>query len=71
MIIEAEEIDMSGNALNVNVATETDLSDLHLFDDTEQDADPGPGSVDARRKLEDKLEELRLQRDLKEFDFDF
>lgn len=27
--------------------------------------------VDARRRLEDKLEELRLQRELRDYDFDF
>ena len=27
-------------------------------------------NLDARRKLEDKLEEMRLQRELREFDFD-
>lgn len=26
--------------------------------------------VDARRRLEDKLEELRLRREMREFDFD-
>ena len=62
---------MSGDALNVNETSDADLSDLHLFDDSEEEASVSPSSVDARRKLEDKLEELRLQRDLKEFDFDF
>lgn len=28
------------------------------------------GEIDARRKLEDKLEEMRLQKELREFDFD-
>lgn len=28
------------------------------------------GDIDARRKLEDKLEEMRLQKELREFDFD-
>ncbi len=27
-------------------------------------------NVDARRRLEEKIEELRLQREMKEFDFD-
>ena len=27
--------------------------------------------LDARRRLEDRLEEIRLNRELKEFDFDF
>lgn len=42
------------------------LQDIDEFDD-----DDGPvASVDARRKLEDKIEELRLMRELREFDFD-
>lgn len=28
-------------------------------------------NLDSRRKLEDRLEELRLQRETREFDFDF
>ena len=27
-------------------------------------------NIDARRRLEEKIEELRLQREMKEFDFD-
>lgn len=27
--------------------------------------------IDARRRLEDKLEEMRLRREVQEFDFDF
>lgn len=42
--------------------------DLDDFD--EEDGGAKPMSVDARRKLEDKIEELRLMREMKEFDFD-
>jgi hypothetical protein len=28
-------------------------------------------NLDARRRLEDKMEELRLRREMREFDFDF
>lgn len=28
------------------------------------------GNLDARRRLEDKIEELRLRREMREFDFD-
>ncbi|MFL0803026.1 MAG: hypothetical protein K6L81_04870 [Agarilytica sp.] len=39
-----------------------------MDDDFEYD---GPlNGTDARRRLEDKIEELRLQKELKEFDFD-
>ena len=42
------------------------LQDIDEFDD----ADGPVANVDARRKLEDKIEELRLMRELREFDFD-
>ena len=39
-------------------------------DDFVDEESAKPLSVDARRKLEDKIEELRLMREMKEFDFD-
>ena len=41
--------------------------DIDAFVDEES---AKPLGVDARRKLEDKIEELRLMREMKEFDFD-
>lgn len=63
---------MTSDALNVNLTTDADLSDL--LEDQPEDAEKSTTSsheIDARRRLEEKLEEMRLQRDLKEFDFDF
>ncbi len=40
-----------------------------IMDDGFEHDEPLNGT-DARRRLEDKIEELRLQRELKEFDFD-
>lgn len=42
------------------------LQDIDEFEDEDAPA----ANVDARRKLEDKIEELRLMRELREFDFD-
>ncbi len=46
----------------------SDLTVEELFDDG--GAKAGKLNVDARRRLEDKLEDLRLQRELREYDFD-
>ncbi len=42
------------------------------FDDVHDD-EAGSSSVgiDARRRLEDKIEEMRLAKEIQEFDFDF
>lgn len=62
---------MSSDAMTVNFNSEADLAEVNLFgDDTLEDELPRGPSLDARRKLEERLEELRLQRDLREFDFD-
>lgn len=63
---------MNSDALNVNLSTDIELNDMLDIesDETEQTSKPCQ-EIDARRRLEEKLEELRLQRDLKEFDFDF
>lgn len=39
--------------------------------DEEESVKSASQGLDARRKLEDKLEELRLQRELQDYDFDF
>lgn len=41
-----------------------------IFDDEDDVSSPRYG-LDARRRLEDKLEEIRLQRELRDFDYDF
>ncbi len=39
-----------------------------IFNDT---VPPDPATVDNRRRLEDRLETLRLRREMREFDFEF
>ena len=48
--------------INPNMLQDVD----ELFDQGEK----GVVDIDARRRLEDKIEEMRLRRELKEFDFD-
>lgn len=66
---------MNSDALDDDLTTDSELTDMNLLDDDETENDDRSSvtisDIDARRKLEDKLEELRLLRDLKEFDFDF
>ena len=50
-------------------AFESIQSDIGEFIEENEAKNPKV-KVDARRKLEDKLEELRLSREMKEFDFD-
>lgn len=50
-------------------SVDPDVSD-DLYDNDEPLTSVRTG-VDARRKLEDKLEEMRLERELRDFDFDF
>ena len=56
------------------MSVETLDSSFDVDSDIENDADssffPKADCTDARRLLEDKLEDLRLRRDMKEFDFD-
>lgn len=51
--------------------TSLDSGDLgdDIFEDDDVVKSPRYG-VDARRRLEDKLEEMRLQRELRDYDFD-
>lgn len=42
-----------------------------MMDDSEAAAAVKVVDIDARRRLEDKLEEMRLRREVQEFDFDF
>lgn len=46
----------------------TELSADEVFE--EENAKTGKLNVDARRRLENKLEEMRLQRELRSYDFD-
>lgn len=42
-----------------------------IMDDNDQDTSfKGMHNLDARRRLENKIEELRLQREMQDFDFD-
>ena len=41
-----------------------------IADDVDVDNQHMPGETDARRRMEDKIEEIRLKRDTQEFDFD-
>ncbi|MFL0809585.1 MAG: hypothetical protein K6L76_04160 [Agarilytica sp.] len=45
------------------------VNNIMLMDDGFDHDEPLNGT-DARRRLEDKIEELRLQRELQDFDFD-
>lgn len=50
-----------------------DTTEIALDDIFDADSRPAKGSsnnLDARRRLEDKIEELRLQRELRDFDYD-
>lgn len=59
---------MSGDAFNVNLTADSELleEDILTEGNTHKDL-----SIDARRRLEERLEERRLLKDLQEFDFDF
>lgn len=46
----------------------TEISIDDIFD-AESPMTPA-GNIDARRRLEDRIEELRLQRELRDYDFD-
>ncbi len=49
-----------------------DILDMDIDMDDMDDSISSVGKgLDARRRLEDKLEEMRLNRELREFDFDF
>lgn len=48
--------------ININVLQDVD----EVFEQSEKKV----VDIDARRRLEDKIEEMRLRRELKEFDFD-
>jgi len=51
-----------------SVILEAAIDDL---DDSEEEGSSGAGSaMDARRRLENKIEELRLLKEVQEFDFD-
>lgn len=57
--------------MGVGVLDSTLDTELSLDDIFDADSDTTSGSnLDARRRLEDKIEELRLQRELREFDYD-
>ena len=43
---------------------------LHDVDEMFDQAEPCSVDLDARRRLEDKIEEMRLRREMQEFDFD-
>lgn len=49
-----------------------EVNDLSADDVFEEESPKSPKlNVDARRRLENKLEEMRLQRELRNYDFDF
>ncbi len=49
-----------------------DVNDLSGDDVFEEESPKSKNlNVDARRRLENKLEEMRLQRELRNYDFDF
>ena len=49
------------------------MDDLNAYDiyDTSVEEKDSPISTDARRRLEEKLAERQLAREMREFDFDF
>lgn len=55
---------MGVEVLDSTLDTELSLDDIFDSDST------SVSNLDARRRLEDKIEELRLQRELREFDYD-
>ncbi|WP_173780735.1 PA3496 family putative envelope integrity protein [Agarilytica rhodophyticola] len=56
--------------MGVEVLEPTIILNSGLMDDSAVLQDEPLNGTDARRRLEDKIEELRLQRELQEFDFD-
>ena len=48
----------------------TEIALDEIFDADSQPAKGNANNLDARRRLEDKIEELRLQRELRDFDYD-
>jgi len=51
--------------------TDLDMDDWADADDDELDLDETLQSLDGRRRVENKLEELRLRRETSEFQFDW
>ncbi len=54
----------------VQSARQTSAPRQHVFPVELSRTNHTTEELDARRRLEDRLEEIRLSRDLKEFDFD-
>lgn len=52
------------------VSEEVNIHSLHDPDELLDQADACSVDLDARRRLEDKIEEMRLRREMQEFDFD-
>jgi hypothetical protein len=52
-----------------------EISDEEAINDAELETEPGSiktiAQIDSRRRLEERLAERQLEKDLKEFDFDF
>lgn len=55
--------------MGVEVIGTSSVNNIILMDDGFTQDEPLNGT-DARRRLEDKIEELRLQKEIQEFDFD-
>ncbi|ABD81450.1 PA3496 family putative envelope integrity protein [Saccharophagus degradans] len=56
---------MGGGVLDSNLDMTDDMAESAIL------AEGNAHSIDSRRRLEDKIEELRLRREMQEFDFDF
>lgn len=57
---------MGGGVLDSNLDMADDMAEAAFL------AEGGNAdTIDSRRRLEDKIEELRLRREMQEFDFDF
>ena len=55
--------------MGVEAFNSSEVNNIMIMEEGYSHEEPLNGT-DARRRLEDKIEELRLQRELKEFDFD-
>ena len=59
-------VETIGSGMDIN----PHLVDALMDDEDDDTSSKSTFSLDARRRLEDKIEELRLKREMREFDFD-
>ena len=60
---------MAESGVSDSISTDVPTDVLLAFENYRQDK-PDEEQIDSRRRLEEKLEQRRLERELKEFDFE-